>query len=178
MLPVSSITRVGAGSYELRLQGDLSHPHWMAFLFSGLAASQIAVVSGHILRGANLQWDTRLYLDFSQCKTLPENIDYLALAQRKPSITDTKPPRLGRFNIVRLDNGLEATLEGPDQIGFLGRLFSQVALLGLFPTQITIATIGGRIHDRVVFQGIGGTTPNADIQNSLQLMLGNLVQSA
>lgn len=175
-MATSSITRAQGGWYELSLKGVFPHPHWIAFLFSGLAESQVSVVSGRALRDDNLQWDTRLMLDFARSQAMPEALDYVALAQRKPSAADMTMPRLSRFETRRTrDNSLEMTLEGPDQIGFLGRLLSRVSLLTLFPIQIEINTVSGAIRDRIVMRGIGGVAPAETSDAALQNLLRSLV---
>lgn len=158
------------------MQGLFPHPHWIAFLFSGLAESQISVVSGRALRDDNHSWDARLPLDFSRARATPEALDYVALAQRKPATADMVVPRLSRFEVLRLrDGALQMILEGPDQIGFLGRLLSRVSLLTLFPIDIEINTDAGTIRDRIVMRGIGGSAPVATTEEALATLLRGLV---
>ena len=173
--PTAFILRTASGQHELSIQGHLSHPHWVVWLFSGLSHLKIDVVSGQITRTPSLSWDARLRLDFANSTTLPERLDYIVMAQSKPAIVDLSPPQLNRFQITRRENGLEVWLEGPDQSGFLGRLLGKLSLLMLFPAQITIATIAGRINDRVLLQGIGGSVPAPNSEASLNALLQSFV---
>lgn len=115
MIPTSSITHAQGGLYELSLKGLFPHPHWIAFLFTGLAESQISVVSGRAARNDNLSWDARLMLDFARSKATPETLDYVALAQRKPAQTDMVIPRLSRFETLRRRIGNGAGRPRPDR---------------------------------------------------------------
>jgi hypothetical protein len=176
MMPTSSITSAPGGLHELRLQGLFTHPLWVSFLFTGLFESQVSVVSGRALRDDSHCWDARLLLDFGRSTSTPDGLDYVALAQRKPAAADMAAPRLSRFETLRLLNGsLQMVLEGPDQIGFLGRLLSRVSLLTLFPTEIEINTVAGAIHDRIVMRGIGNSAPPPTAEESLKTLLSGFV---
>ncbi|RYG72996.1 hypothetical protein EON80_03635, partial [bacterium] len=123
----------------------------MAFLFSGLAASAVSIVSGRAMQGASGVWDARLTLDFTSVVVRPESINYVGLALQKPALTDARAPKLTRFQIARrIDRSLEVTLDGPDQIGFLGRVLGRMSLLMLFPVEMEIATVTGNIRDKIV----------------------------
>jgi hypothetical protein len=176
MTPESSITRTMSGSYELHLKGRFSHPHWVAFLFSGLAEAQVSVISGRASQSGIQEWDARINLDFRRCTLAPGTFDYVALAQRKPAAMDMSVPRLTSYEIMRRrDQELEVRLEGPDQIGFLGRFLGRMALLMLFPSDIEINTVAGVIRDRVVFRGVGGAVPTPEAQQSLDTLLRGMV---
>lgn len=174
-MPTSSILRTATGLHELRLQGYFPHPHCVAFLLSGLANSQVSVISGRAFQKAPQEWEVLLNLDFARSKAAAETLDYVAMAQQKPASTDMAAPRISRYEIVRHTEGLEVRLEGPDQIGFLGRFLGRMALLMLFPRDIEIATIAGQIKDRVVFHGVGNIVPDATAQASLDTLLRGLV---
>jgi hypothetical protein len=171
MVPTSTLLRLPNGLWELVIQGDFSHPHWMAFLFSGLSKYGASVVSG---RGAqkDRQWEARITLDFRSSTTNPELLDYVGLAQLKPSISDPVAPRLNSYQITRrLDQSLEVALQGPDQLGFLGRVLSRLSLLMLFPIEVEINTLAGTIRDRIILRGIGGAAPSEAAQKSLDILL-------
>ena len=179
MLATSTITRSLTGFHELRLQGPFPHPHWIAFLFAGLAQSGVSVVSGRAVQDDKQEWDARINLDFKNSKVTPESLDYIALAARKPVSADMTIPRLSRFQITpRYDGSLEVTLEGPDQIGFLGRLLGRLSLLMLFPSELDINTVSGTIRDRIVLRGIMGTLPAQTMKESLETLLKGLVSSS
>jgi hypothetical protein len=177
MVPEASVLRTPTGLYEVKLKGRFSHPHWVAFLFADLAEKQVSVVSGRAVQSQSQEWDTRLTLDFGRSASLPSMLDYVLLAQRKPAI-DMTIPRLSKFEIVRRrDEALEVRLEGPDQIGFLGRFLGRVSLLTLFPCDIEIATMANIMRDRIAFNGIGGQRPADEVQQLLQTMLNGMTVS-
>lgn len=172
MTPQSTLLRLPTGLYELKITGSFTHPHWMAFLFSGLAASGVSVVSGRAMQASSGLWEARLTLDFASVVVRPDTIDYVALALQKPAQTDARAPRLSRFQIARrMDRSLEVTLDGPDQIGFLGRVLGRMSLLMLFPVEMEITTVSGTIRDKIVVRGIGGTAPDESAKTSLETLL-------
>jgi hypothetical protein len=172
MTPQSTLTRLPTGLHELKITGNFTHPHWMAFLFSGLAASGVSIMSGRAMQNGNGIWEARLSLDFTSVVVRPEGIDYVSLALQKPTQTDAKAPRLTKFQISRrIDRSLEVTLDGPDQIGFLGRVLGRMSLLMLFPIEIEITTVSGNIRDKVTVRGIGGAPPDESAKTSLETML-------
>lgn len=177
-MATSQVVRTGPGLYELTLYGQFSHPHWVAFLFAGLAELQVSVVAGRATQTDLQHWEARLDLDFRRSTTAPDTLDYEGLARRRPSASDLSLPRLTVFTVVRQPQGLEVRLEGPDQIGFLGRLLNRVCLMGLFPIEIKIATSVGQIHDVLVLQGIGGSAPDATVEATLRAALQAMVTSA
>lgn len=177
MTPQSTLLRLPNGLYSLSIKGQFTHPHWMAFLFAGLAMSGISVVSGRAVQ-AESGWDAQISLDFSRSNAKPEALDYVAMALQKPLTTDATAPILIKFQITRrVDSSLEVALEGPDQIGFLGRILGRLSLLMLFPTEIEINTVSGTVRDRLVLRGIGGTPPTAVAQSSLETVLRALVRA-
>lgn len=178
MTPQSSISRLPNGLYSLTVKGRFSHPHWMAFLFAGLAKAGISVVSGRAAQRDG-EWEAQVNLDFGQSSATPESLDYVALALQKPATMDATAPQLLKNHISRRpDASLEITLEGPDQIGFLGRVLGRLSLLMLFPNEIEINTVSGLIRDRLVLRGIGGSPPSAAAQTSLQTMLATLTRNS
>ena len=178
MPATTSISRAPNGDHELRLQGQFERAHWVAFLFSGLSRLEIAVISGKATRDRDRNWNARFTLDFRGSQAVPERVDYLQLAQQETT-SAFAPPLLSEFAITRRsDQALEVILQGPDQIGFLGRILLKLSLLTLFPIEMEINTVSGRIHDRIVFCGIGGLPPGTSVDASLEAMLRGLVRTA
>ncbi len=175
MTPQATLSHLPNNTYALKIQGRFTHPHWMAFLFSGLSAAKVSVMSGHAAQdeaGWNAQW----ILDFSRSDAAPESLDYVALALQRSTPTGTMAPTLTEYKIARRsDQSLEVHLQGPDQIGFLGRVLSRLSLIMLFPVSIDISTTGGLLRDTIVFRGIGGMAPNDDAQKSLDILLKSYV---
>jgi len=169
--PTALVQRLPDGSVEVALRGAFSHPHWLAYLLRALSESQVSLVSGRALQNDALDWDARIALDFQQSQLQPETLDYVALAQQRFNLATLAAPQLGSFRITRRsDLQLEAHLEAPDQVGFLGRLLTRVSSLGLFPSAMEIATVGGCIRDRIVFRGIMNKAPTDTVQKSLEAM--------
>lgn len=175
MPPQISLVKSWNGGRQLRIQGEFLHPHWVAFLFSGLSNLKISVIGGTANSVTIRDWDAHFDLDFSGCSLPPESIDYLALSQQETSLAFA-PPKLSTFHITRRpDQSLELLLQGPDQIGFLGRILVKLSLLTLFPCEMEIGTVAGRIQDRIVFRGISGMSPNESVEESLETILRGLV---
>lgn len=172
MSTTANIVQLPSGQYELNLQGRLAHPHWVGFLFTGLAQLNISVVAGHATQRDIQDWTARFTLDFSSSRSRPDTVDFVGLTQRKAASIDMKNPVLSKFEVLRrADQGLEVRLEGPDQLGFLSRLLGRFSLLMLFPTEIEIRTVGGQVRDRLVFRAMGGTPPDESARQALEAML-------
>lgn len=169
--PTISVQRLPDGAVEVGLRGEFPHPHWLAYLLRCLAESQISLVSGRAVQNDALDWDARIVLDFRLSQLAPESLDYVALARQRLTTATLAAPQLSGFRIVRRsDRQLEVHLEAPDQAGFLGRLLTRVSSLGLFPSEMEIATVGGQIRDRMVFRGIMNKAPTDTVQKSLEAM--------
>lgn len=169
--PTASLQRLPDGFVEVGLRGEFSHPHWLAYLLRGLSENQVSLVSGRAVQGDTLEWDARIVLDFRPSQLQPEKLDYITLAHQRMDMATLAAPQLGGFRIARRsDLQLEVHLEAPDQVGFLGRLLTRVSSLGLFPSEMEIATVGGRIKDRIIFRGIMNKAPTDTVQKSLEAM--------
>jgi hypothetical protein len=160
-----------AGLQRLELEGLFSHPHWLAFFCGGLSAAGVAVVSGRAVRTAPMRWEGYFLVEGSV-----EGLDPLALASARPEVRDPAAPRLSSYTLRRrADRQLELQLEAPDALGFLGRLLSRVSLLGLLPSELDIATVGGQIKDTIVLGSIGSGEPPEDLLVALEKMLSRLL---
>lgn len=169
--PTTLLQKLPDGSVEVALRGAFSHPHWLAYLLRALSESQVSLVSGRAVQGDTLEWDARIVLDFRPSQLQPEKLDYVMLAHQRMDMATLAAPQLGGFRIARRsDLQLEVHLEAPDQVGFLGRLLTRVSSLGLFPSEMEIATVGGRIKDRIIFRGIMNKAPTDTVQKSLEAM--------
>jgi hypothetical protein len=167
----SSISPATGNLYELHLHGRISHPHWLVFLLAGLAQSQVSVVAGRAQQ-TGLDWDARLMVDFRGTSAEPDSLDYALMAESKPPSSITTAPKISRYNLARRPDGsLQLHVQGPDQLGFLGRFLGRLALVMLFPVEIEINTMLGQINDSVVLRGIGGTAPDESARAALETLL-------
>lgn len=177
MKPKSSIARNPDGTYVLAFHGEFLHPHWVAFLFSKLARQQISVMSGRATCQGLALWDASFQLDFKRSAAAPEHLNYLAMTEEE-ELPASAAPQLSSYQIVRRpDESLEIWVQGPDQIGFLSRLLGRLSMLGLFPREMLIDTVGGRIQDVLVFRAIGGAAPNESTRQRLDAVLRGWVKT-
>jgi len=157
--------------HELRLQDRFYHPHWLAFLMSGLSQIKVSVVSGKAAQIAPQEWDVTLQLDFRGSVTVPERVDFRALTE-KTAVLDANSIQLNSYLITRrFDKAIEVHIQGLDQLGFLGRFLTKVSLLALYPIEVKIGTVGGRISDQIVLNGLGNSPPSEEQQAALDSML-------
>jgi hypothetical protein len=169
--PTTAVQRLPDGLVEVSLRGAFAHPHWLACLLRGLGEHQVSLLSGRAARNDAEEWDARVVLDFHASQAQPERLDYVALAHQRLTMATLTAPQVDSFRVVRRsDMQLEAHVEAPDQVGFLGRLLTRVSSLGLFPSEMEIATVGGRIKDRIVLRGILSKAPTETVQKSLEAM--------
>lgn len=175
MRPTATIARNADGLYDLAVKGQFFHPHWVAHLFAGLAAQRVSIVSGRAAEEDELEWSASFTLDFAGSAADPEAVDYVGLAG-KTLPADLAKVVLTGFRVTRRDDQqLELELEGPDQIGFLGRILMRLSLLALFPSSMVINTVGGQIKDRIILHGIGGKGPAEAAKVSLEGTLRQMV---
>ncbi|SFI38277.1 hypothetical protein [Planctomicrobium piriforme] len=170
--PKVEVSSHPAGGYSVSLDGEFLHPHWVAFLFAGLSANGVSVISGQAQQRSLATWSANFQLDFSRAMQTAQSIDYLALTDQEqlPLVSDI--PRLTGFQIQRrTDESLEVRLEANDQLGFLGRLLGKICMLGLFPVEMVISTIGNRIQDTLIFRGIAGMAPSEATRQRLESVL-------
>lgn len=177
--PTSTLLRSSFGIYELSLEGRFRHPHWVAALFSGLARHHVSVVSGRASSPTWGRWKAAFRLDFSQASIAAESIDYVALAETEPRHSREAPPMIGAFAVRRRpDQQLELDVRGPDQIGFLGGLLGELSMLMLFPSELFVDTVDGRIRDTIVLRGMGGSAPPDAARGSLETLMVGLSHAA
>jgi hypothetical protein len=158
------------------LSGQPEHPHWLASVCTGLSELGIDVTAGHALREPGGTWRAHLDVDVSAALVVPDDVDVAALAAQRPQPGDTASMRLSAVDVRRRADGfLLVEVEAPDETGFLGRLLRRVSLLGLYPLEVSVATHGGVVHDRLVLSGIGVTIPSEDVAITVEQVLLGLV---
>ncbi len=179
MSPTFTLSATDDGRHELTLGGRFKHPHWVAFLLAGLAEHRVSVVSGRASQLAPQQWEARFLLDFHGCSLAPDRLDFVGLCENERRLSGHPPPDVTGFFVTRRpDKALELRLEGPDQIGFLGRMLAKLCMLMLFPSELRIDTVNGRIEDVIVLRGVAGSAPPESLRGSLENMLVGLARAA
>lgn len=176
-MPVAIESRV-VSAHGLRwdLSGRFEHPHWLGHVCSGLADVGISVVTGHAVRREAGTWKAHLDVDVSQSLVPPDQVDLAVLAAATARSRDLVPLRLAAVSVSRRTDGfLQVDVSAADELGFLGRLLRRVALLGLHPTEVTVSTRDGVVHDRFVLAGIGLTVPSDQIAALLEQVLTGLL---
>jgi hypothetical protein len=158
------------------LSGRFEHPHWLAHVSGGLADLGISVVTGHAVRRVAGSWEAYLVVDVSGSVVPASDVDVAALAAAPPGPQRAVPLRLSAVSVRRRPDGfLEVEVSAVDELGFLGRLLRRVALLGLHPVEVTVATRNGVVHDRLVLAGIGSKVPSEEIAALVEQVLDGLV---
>ena len=160
------------------LSGRPEHPHWLASVCTGLSEVGIGVVAGHALREPGGTWLAHLDVDVSAALVVPDGVDVAALAAQPPPPGDPASLQLSAVDVRRRADGfLLVEVVAPDETGFLGRLLRRVALLGLYPLEVSVATQDGVVHDRLLLSGIGVTVPSDDVAVTVeQVLMGLLVR--
>jgi hypothetical protein len=160
------------------LAGRYQHPHWLAHVCCALADRGISVTGGHAVRRSAGEWEGHLDVDVSAAVVATTAEDLPALADSGRGSLQSGELRLSSVGLTRLGSGyLELRVGASDELGFLGRLLRRVALLGLHPLEVTVATRSGAARDVVVLAGIGSTRPTEDVGLLLeQVMRGHLVR--
>jgi hypothetical protein len=174
----STINPTSDGHYELRLNGQIHKPHWIVQLFSALSQSNVSIVSGEAAQDKPGHWRSRFVLDFSSSTADPRSLDYQAFAEKLPTGDRPPPPRLTKYDIRRRhDQLIELDVHGPDQMGFLASILSRVSVLALFPANLEIRTVSGRIHDTITLRGIGDRGPSEAAYTSLNTLIKSFVKA-
>jgi hypothetical protein len=172
---------VGARVYSVQglrweLWGRPEGPDWLANVCSGLAELGICVVMGHALRDAAGTWRAHLDVDVSRALVDPETVDVASLAVDRPAPRDAAPLRLTALDLGRREDGLLVVqLAAPDELGFLGRLLHELAVLKLHPVEVAITTRTGVAHDRLVLAAGGTDVPSSELQALLSHVLSGFL---
>jgi len=172
--PFADLNLLGRGRHLLEIGGRLPL-NWTSSLAAGLASHGIGIVEGRALR-THLDWAGSFVLDTSGATTDPGSLDMLTLARADTRAAGDTEIHLTRFTCRRLEHGLEVRVFGPDQQGFLARLFGRFALLTLFPSRFEISTTDDGIDDTFVVTGIGGVVPSAAAAAACERMLRDCVR--
>lgn len=170
--PWSEVTRTSERGYRIRLEGAFG-PSWIASLCAELADRSISIDRAHAMRTLNQTWVAELNVVALAEAEDPLAIPYVDLAEAgAPDASD--PLALESYEIEETaahGGTLKLTVEGPDSLGLLGSLLSQLAMLFLFPIEMHIETRDGRAFDSFWLGTVGATSPGPRIRDSLDRVL-------
>jgi hypothetical protein len=170
--PWSEVTRTSERGYRIRLEGAFG-PSWIASLCAELADRDISIDRAHAMRTLNQTWVAELNVVALADTEDPLAIPYVDLAEAgAPDASD--PLALESYEIEETTahgGTLKLTVEGPDSLGLLGSLLSQLAMLFLFPIEMHIETREGRVFDSFWLGTVGATSPGPRIRDSLDRVL-------
>jgi UTP:GlnB (protein PII) uridylyltransferase len=161
-----------SGNFELKIWGKLN-PGWIGSLSSGLSRNRISIIKGKAQKSSNI-WDTVFEIEKTRFATDPLKLDILALALEENETTPDTRFSISQFSLEppeKHNGALFLEVQAEDQLGFLGQLLNRLAFLLLFPEEISIDTVQGRIFDKFWIKGLGGTPPSATAQAALRRKL-------
>ena len=149
-------------------------PGWLGSLAASIAAHGVSILEGHAECDPLGGWTADLVLERSPTGTLPSELDFVELADR--DVSDYGGPRVelcvaSTSHVPDHGGSLLVCVEGTDQLGFLATLLTRLAKVALFPVELRIATISGRVSDRLWLRCPGGRAPDADALSAVTLAL-------
>ncbi len=155
------VSRKSSGNFELKIWGRFP-PNWIGNLSSGLSGNRINIING-TARKAKASWSAEFEIAPARFATDLKNIDFLALAKgsgHTDSSADISLDDLVIGDPGENDGALYVEIKARDQLGFLGTLLNRFAFYSLFPEEMIIDTVNGKIFDRFWIKGVGGSTPS------------------
>jgi len=161
-----------SGNFEVKIWGKFP-PGWIGSLSSGLSRHKISIIRGKAKKSLTY-WETVFEVAKTRFATDPGKIDFLALAQEENVTSPDNSFSISRFTLEPPEkhNGtLYLEVKAEDQLGFLGQLLNSLAFLTLFPEEISIDTVQGKIFDKFWIKGLGGNPPSATAQTALKRKL-------
>lgn len=173
--PGFTLAPKGGGRYEVRLWGRFL-PGWLGGFAAALAGHRLSIVSGSAHRISPSVWSACFELDARAAATHPGDIDFLALAAARAESAGGVELRLEAVRVVEEGGAVQVEVRGGDQLGFLGSLLKRFAFYSLFPVELAVETVGGRIFDRFRLKGMGGAAPSAEAVRVLREGLLGLVE--
>jgi hypothetical protein len=170
--PWSEVTQTSERGYRIRLEGAFG-PSWIASLCAELADRSISIDRAHAMRTLNQTWVAELNVVALADAEDPLAIPYVDLAEAgAPDASDALVLESYEIEETTAHGGtLKLTVEGPDSLGLLGSLLSQLAMLFLFPIEMHIETRAGRVFDSFWLGTVGATSPGPRIRDSLDRVL-------
>ncbi|MDD2321454.1 MAG: hypothetical protein PHO83_15525 [Geobacteraceae bacterium] len=166
------VDRTLTGTFQVKLWGRF-HPGWLGALSSGLSRHRISIISGSAKK-TGTSWDASFEVTSTRFASDPLKLDFLALAREDNDAVAESVFSLSQFTLeppAKHHGALYLEVKAADQLGFLGQLLNRLAFLLLFPEEISIDTVQGRIFDKFWIRGLGGTTPSETAQAALEKKL-------
>jgi hypothetical protein len=166
------ISKKTSGYFSLKIWGRFP-PNWIGNLSTGLAKNHININSVSAKK-VKTSWQADFEIAVTRSATDPNRIDYLALTQEDSVTASPDNISLHEFSFGDPGNNngaLYLELKAADQLGFLSTLLNRFAFYSLFPEEMLIETVNGRIFDRFWIKGVGGNMPSDTAINTLRQKL-------
>jgi UTP:GlnB (protein PII) uridylyltransferase len=166
------LLRSESGNHSVKIWGRFP-PEWIGSFSSGLSRHKISIVRGKAKKSLSY-WETEFEVEKTRFATDPGKLDFLALAQEENSTTPDDSFSISQFTLEppeKHNGALYLEIKAADQLGFLGQLLNSLAFLTLFPEEISIDTVQGKIFDKFWIKGLGGNPPSATAQAALKKKL-------
>jgi hypothetical protein len=151
-----------SGNYAINLWGYFP-PGWMAAFAAGMAKNGISIIGGTAKKVSAARWEATFYINVPGDALLPHEVDFIALVKKQPEWINMPTIRLEELSASLDGNGsLRVDVKGADQSGFLMAILRNFAFLSLFPAELEVKTLAGRVHDRFWLRGIAGAALSAE----------------
>ncbi len=173
------VSRLSQGMHIIGLEGRLGLG-WAGTFARGLSDRDFNIENAHAGCDARGHWAATFEVTAGPRATEPSSIDLATLASEPARYRGPARFALASYALTRSADGDEALLvvDAPDQSGFLAQLLDLLALFSLFPSEMEIRTVAGRVHDRLTLRSTGGATPSeralAAVRAALDGTLGTL----
>jgi hypothetical protein len=165
------------GHWQLELWGSLP-PTWAGSLALHCSGVGIDIAEGRGCRVGALRWAARFALKPPRGGPELHAFDFLRMARRRPSgAMNSALPRLDTFEIVRSTAGIEVSVRGRDEPGFLAGVLQRFALFGMHADRFVVGSEGERASDWFLVKAIGGRDPAPDSVAALRAALKACVAS-
>lgn len=167
----------GSGTYSLKIWGRFP-PNWAGNLSSGLSKNRVSIIRG-VAKKVKTQWTAEFEIMPERLATIPESMDFLAMAQNGSVAEKSCGISLDEFTLGEPASNYGALyleIRAGDQTGFLAELLNRLAFFSLFPEEMIIDTNNGRIFDRFWIKGVGGSIPSEHAAGTLRMKLDSYLK--
>ncbi|MGA7828292.1 MAG: hypothetical protein WCA04_11560 [Geobacteraceae bacterium] len=166
------ILPIPSGNFELKIWGRFP-PEWIGQLSSALSRHKISIIKGTAKKSL-AYWETDFELEKTRFASDPRTLDFLALAKEENKTSPENSITISHFTLEppeKHNGALYLEVNAADQLGFLGQILNNLAFLTLFPEDISIDTVQGKIRDKFWIRGLGGNPASATAQAALKRKL-------